>query len=313
MSAEDRYAEIAKKYGEIIDQARENERLALKINDNRIMANLMAYIKSDHPEWLSKYNAQKHLGILLKYIVPFAEYYTRGRGKLGSMFNEVSLALMKLKGSEDARKEKYAKYLEDVYVTFREKFVDSPIFEYAQELLDDPEGFLEAKALELRVGFIRKSSMIRIATRSYTAIVLDPASRDKLLAGINKIPSIAELVKSGGMGDAIAHHLTVTLGELKDEAYQKLLGKGCSFQCVALGISDKAIAVKCAPIFKFGGDELDWTKVTRKGDGKFPHITIYVNKAVGGKPIDSNLITTFIPLKGGLKLTGTLKVMTSPG
>ena len=103
---------------------------------------------------------------------------------------------------------------------------------------------------------------------SYSGIVLDEDSRQKLLS----LP-IPEGWKS------IAHHMTITLGPLKDsfaEIYK--VGDKISLTAIAIGQDERAMAVKVEPPGKIS-DHIS-----------FAHVTVAVNKKIGGKASDSNEI-----------------------
>ncbi len=106
----------------------------------------------------------------------------------------------------------------------------------------------------------------------YSGVVLDTASRNKLLDMVgNKIPS--------GWKE-FAHHMTIIFGKgvkNKDE-----VGKKVVLTVTAIGSTDKVIAVKVE-----GYESIN----------KVPHITVAVNLADGGKPVMSNDITNWQPIK----------------
>ena len=145
---------------------------------------------------------------------------------------------------------------------------------------------------------------IRQASISYTGVILNSTSRTRLVDMVKSMPQVQSLLSE--LGEPIAHHLTLTLGELKDPEAKELIGQEGEITCTHLGISDKAIAVKCSPVIKFSNGTINWETITKKGNGKFPHITVFVNREAGGKPVDSNNITDFISLKQDLKLMGNL-------
>lgn len=118
----------------------------------------------------------------------------------------------------------------------------------------------------------------------YSAVVLDEKSRTKLLERVGAlIPKNYEI---------IAHHMTIKLGELLPEQ-KKLLGLNVRLAVDGFGKGDKVIAVKCHAV-----------GIT--SDNKTPHITIAVDRASGGKPAMSNLITNWYEIKRPLMLTGKI-------
>ena len=126
---------------------------------------------------------------------------------------------------------------------------------------------------------------------SYSGVVLDEESKQKLLA--LEIPEGWE---------PVAHHMTITMGSLIhkkgkhdfSEAYQ--IGSVVELPVVAVGRDERAMAVQVqAP-----------GEINKKIP--FPHITVAVNRAGGGKPFHSNKIPqeNFEPLSG-IALTGTVE------
>jgi len=104
----------------------------------------------------------------------------------------------------------------------------------------------------------------------YSAVVLDNASRSKLLEMVgSRVPQGWTI---------IAHHMTITLGELKDKTD---IGKDVTLTVTDLGLSDMAMAVKVS-----GYTSKNIT----------PHITVAVNPA-GGKPAMSKDITKWQNIK----------------
>jgi len=100
----------------------------------------------------------------------------------------------------------------------------------------------------------------------YSAVVLDDKSRTAL------IQQFASMLPEGWK--TIAHHMTIVFGKGIEDKSE--LGKEVVLSVVALGASDKALAVK-----------VDGYPTTNK----IPHVTVAVNAAGGGKPFDSNKIT----------------------
>lgn len=82
-----------------------------------------------------------------------------------------------------------------------------------------------------------------------------------------------------------AHHMTIKLGELEDKSE---LGRDVALEVFAVGISDKAMAVKVRAL------EYDEKQVISKN--AIPHVTLAVNPD-GGKPVMSNDITKWQDIK----------------
>jgi hypothetical protein len=123
---------------------------------------------------------------------------------------------------------------------------------------------------------------------SYTAVVLDEKSLGILAR------EFAEFNPVGW--NWVAHHMTITLGELKPELREKLVGTTQTLSIVALGKSDMAMAVKVSGC---------------ESTNPIPHITLSVNLVGGGKPAMSNKIENWRDLSytdaaKNIKLTGVV-------
>lgn len=118
----------------------------------------------------------------------------------------------------------------------------------------------------------------------YSAVVLDEKSKSKLLERVGAL-----IPKNY---DIICDHMTIKLGELHPEQ-KKLLGLNVRLVIDGFGKGDKVLAVKCHA-----------EGIT--SDNKTPHITIAVDRAGGGKPAMSNLITNWYEIKRPLLLTGKI-------
>lgn len=117
----------------------------------------------------------------------------------------------------------------------------------------------------------------------YSGVLLDNQSRTAL------IKQFATVLPDGW--DIFAHHMTVTFGKGLEDRDE--VGKEVVLTAVALGVSDKALAVRVEGY---------------PTSNAIPHITIAVNTAGGGKPYDSNKITDWGSIDVGqeIKLYGTV-------
>jgi len=104
----------------------------------------------------------------------------------------------------------------------------------------------------------------------YSAVVLDKASHNKL------IDRFALEIPEGWK--TFAHHMTITLGELKDKTD---LGKEVVLNVTKVGLSDMAMAVQVEGY---------------RSKNAIPHVTIAINPD-GGKPKDSKDITKWQDVK----------------
>ena len=115
---------------------------------------------------------------------------------------------------------------------------------------------------------------------SYSAVVLDDSSRQRLIDKFNNI------IPDGW--DVIAHHMTINLGEI-DPEYEKYLGLPIRLTVNDIAMDDKVIAVGVSGFN------------TRNPKA---HITLAVNRANGGKPVMSNNLTNWERLRRPLSLRG---------
>lgn len=117
---------------------------------------------------------------------------------------------------------------------------------------------------------------------SYSAVVLDDTGQKKLLEFFRD--------KIDSNWKEFAHHMTIKMGELPQDKKQDI-GKKVQLTAYEFGKSDKAVAVKVRGY---------WTT------NEVAHITLSVNTADGGKPIDSNKIENWEPLPNTIPLSGTV-------
>lgn len=118
---------------------------------------------------------------------------------------------------------------------------------------------------------------------SYSAVILDDVDQKKLL------DFFKDIIPEGW--NPYAHHMTITMGGLpEDKKYQ--VGSKIQLTAYEIGKSDKAVAVKVKGC---------WTT------NQIPHVTLAVNINEGGKPVDSNKIAHWEPLKNTIPLSGTIK------
>jgi len=121
---------------------------------------------------------------------------------------------------------------------------------------------------------------------SYSGIVLDEKSRTKLL----------EIFKPTWEDEdgweTIAHHMTIKMGPLPEDR-RNMIGSRFTMRVVAFAGNDKVKAVEVeSPI-----DTIN----------KTPHITLAVNRGNGGKPMMSNSLTNWVPVKTELYVTGIVE------
>lgn len=92
--------------------------------------------------------------------------------------------------------------------------------------------------------------------------------------------------------EIIAHHITIDpFNVLYDIALQ---GLPVTVRFVHIGRNNTAVALRA----------LDFPFAT---NNSFPHVTLAINRLVGGKPKDSNLITEWLTLPEMLSVDGIIK------
>ena len=117
----------------------------------------------------------------------------------------------------------------------------------------------------------------------YSAVVLDEESRREVLK-----PANYNYVEPPDGWQVFAHHMTIVFG--KGVPNKEDLGKKVILTATHIGVSDMAIAVRVEGY---------------PSANKIPHITLFVNKEAGGKPVMSNDITKWQNIKP-FKLSGVV-------
>jgi hypothetical protein len=115
---------------------------------------------------------------------------------------------------------------------------------------------------------------------SYSAVVLDDRSKQRLIERFSSIiPNDWKI---------ICDHMTINMGEI-DPELEKYLGLPVRLSVNEFAIDDKVMAVGVS------GFETHNAKA---------HITMAVNRANGGKPMMSNKLINWQPLKRPIFVTG---------
>lgn len=128
---------------------------------------------------------------------------------------------------------------------------------------------------------------------TYTALVLDPESKAKLLAYFHQVVPLD--------WDRVCHHMTINLGDADAGPAADLVGKEFEVKVMTMGQDDRVFAV--------GVESEVPSKNARK------HITVAVNVRGGGKAKHSNDIAAdrWVPLIEPLTLRGVVTVVGSTG
>lgn len=118
---------------------------------------------------------------------------------------------------------------------------------------------------------------------SYSAVVLNEKSRERVLKRFKEyIPDEFEI---------IAHHMTINMGEIHSD-FEKYLGVTVGLKVEEIAMDDKVIAIGVSGF---------------KTKNKKPHITLAVNRHVGGKPKMANDLKTWEKLKRPMYISGDVK------
>ena len=123
-----------------------------------------------------------------------------------------------------------------------------------------------------------------LLTETYCGVVIDDKSRNELLS------YFAKHIPEGW--EKKAEHMTIDPFKPLTDASK--LNQPQQLTVTHIGSSDKAVAVK---VSGYNGTT----------NNAFPHITLAVNRAGGGKPKDSNDIKNWTQLPQPLTISGTIK------
>jgi hypothetical protein len=119
-------------------------------------------------------------------------------------------------------------------------------------------------------------------SKKYCGILLDKQSQNKLKQLFSSLIPENWSIK--------CHHMTIDpFNECSDN-----VGKSVNLMLTHFGKNDKACAVKV----------VGYKGITNNA---FPHVTVAVNEADGGKAKDSNTITEWTPISKHITLTGTIE------
>ena len=125
---------------------------------------------------------------------------------------------------------------------------------------------------------------------SYTALVLDDASKAKLMELLNPLISLWKDWKIN------CHHMTINLGDAASGPAADLVGQQFDMIIQSIATDDRVVAV---------GIESDCPS-----KNAIKHITVAVNVNGGGKAKHSNKLTNWTPLvKPLIVLRGTVEVV----
>lgn len=113
----------------------------------------------------------------------------------------------------------------------------------------------------------------------YTALVLPSSERKRLRQ------RVAQNIPEGWR--IFCHHVTLNMGPItKGKNIKSLLGHEIDFTVDAFGINDKVCAVRVSHIAN-GVCSMN----------KVPHVTVAVDQVNGGKPVMSNDLQMWVPIR----------------
>jgi len=117
---------------------------------------------------------------------------------------------------------------------------------------------------------------------SYTGVVLDPESRNHLLAAI--MPILKSSPQDFSRWETVATHMTVNMKNFDPTINPpELLGRMVELKATYLAWDGKVVAVRVD------------TPVNSVNETK--HITLLVNRDEGGKPVMSNYLVNWKPIQ----------------
>jgi hypothetical protein len=124
---------------------------------------------------------------------------------------------------------------------------------------------------------------------NYSGVVLSDESRDALFVQ----PAISSMITSGM--ERIGHHMTIKMGGL--EGTDHVVGSPATLTATHIGyLGDRnnpsVVAVKVAGY---------------RSQNEHPHITVGVNRELGGKPFHSNKITNWEELQAPFIMQGNVQ------
>ena len=125
----------------------------------------------------------------------------------------------------------------------------------------------------------------------YSAVVLTYKSREICLD-----LSAKHIPESVAMDEVLAHHMTIKMGPLLEEQIP-LLNQSVRLLIDGYGFNDKVVALRIS-------NECEGGKLSLNS---IPHVTIAVNRALGGKPVMSNYIEKWNLIESPVFITGTIK------
>ena len=121
---------------------------------------------------------------------------------------------------------------------------------------------------------------------TYSALVLDEKSHQKLLE------VFSPLWENEQGWEPIAHHMTIKMGTLPEDQ-KHLLGQRFELRVVSFAQNERVMAV-----------EVETSVPTTNN---IPHVTLAVNRSRGGKPFQSNQLTTWTPVVREIYLKGVVE------
>jgi hypothetical protein len=159
-----------------------------------------------------------------------------------------------------------------------------------QEELHAIQEYLKQRGYVAKRFFVRKDRQRKTGlneellteNKKYCAVLLDESSQNKLKKTFKGLIPDNWTIK--------CHHMTIDpFNECANG-----IGESVNLMLTHFGRNDKICAVK---VVGYKG----------KTNNAFPHVTIAVNEAAGGKAKDSNKITEWTPISKHITLTGTIE------
>jgi len=222
------------------------------------------------------------------YLTPGRKYKVLDVGKYSNAINGKVLILDEgyILENRNGEKEK---------ISPKERWFSTTLFDVKSREVTQKVGLEEQKVrtfIQNRIQVVSESKEKK--SISYTGIVLDSKSQDKLYNWIKEMIRAKKLPSFDGWNFA-ADHITINTGRAQDKG---LLYKKVEVKVIQYAFDDKIAAISIVPTVD--GVEIEFTK-------EKPHITLAFDESKGARPVMSNGLTNWKPVPKSFVLTGEIK------
>lgn len=251
------------------------------------------YKNNFYPEEFNYYAHKSNLKLSVLndgpiYLTPGRKYKVLDVGKYSNAINGKVLILDEGYILENGKKEKEN-------ISPQERWFSTTLFDVKSRDVIQKAGLEEQNVrnfIQDRIQMIVESKLKK--SISYTGIVLDSKSQDKLYNWIKEMIKAKKLPSFDGWNFA-ADHITINTGSAQN---QELLYKKVEVKVIQYAFDDKIAAISIVPTID--GVEIEFTK-------EKPHITLAFDESNGARPVMSNSLTNWRPVPKSFILTGEIK------